>query len=150
MHNMVTTSNRISCISMHWATTTNQPNQTGKKKFSMAPLNNMHKGHCWWQRLARPLSCLSRQISHLTRLPRLIRPSNTTDGTAKTLIKLIEVITRNHGHFAPVSQWIWTLRGFGPPLPPPSLYPLAGMDPLRRFGFPLPNFPFEHRLYRIW
>ena len=31
MHNMVTTSNRISCISMHWATTTNQPNQTGKK-----------------------------------------------------------------------------------------------------------------------
>ena len=32
MHNMVTTSNRISCISMHWATTTNQPNQTGKKK----------------------------------------------------------------------------------------------------------------------
>ena len=50
MHNMVTTSNRISCISMHWATTTNQPNQTGKKKkktlFTMAPLNNMHKGHC--------------------------------------------------------------------------------------------------------
>ena len=32
MHNMVTTSNSISCISMHWATTTNQPNQTGKKK----------------------------------------------------------------------------------------------------------------------
>ena len=32
MHNMVTTSNRISCISMHWATTTNQPNQTEKKK----------------------------------------------------------------------------------------------------------------------
>ena len=31
MHNMVTTSNRISCISMHWMTTTNQPNQTGKK-----------------------------------------------------------------------------------------------------------------------
>ena len=106
MHIVVTKSNRY---------TTNQPNQTGKKKFSMAPLNNMHKGHCWWQRLARPLSCLSRQISHLTRLPRLIRPSNTTDGTAKTLLKLIEVITRNHGHFAPVSQWIWTLRGFGPP-----------------------------------
>ena len=32
MHNMVTKSNRISCISMHWATTTNQPRQTEKKK----------------------------------------------------------------------------------------------------------------------
>ena len=32
MHNMVTKSNRISCISMHWATTTNQPSQTEKKK----------------------------------------------------------------------------------------------------------------------
>ena len=50
MHNVVTKSNRVSCISMHWATTTNQPNQTGEKKkktlFAMAPLNNMHKGHC--------------------------------------------------------------------------------------------------------
>ena len=111
------------------------PTRLGKKKktlFTMAPLNNMHKGHCWWQQLARPLSCLSRQISHLTRLPRLIRPSNTTDGTAKTLMKLIEVVTRNHGHFAPVSQWIWTLRGFGPP---PPVYirwrvwtPYAGLD----------------------
>ena len=123
---------------MHWATTTNQPNQTGKKKFSMAPLNNMHKGHCWWQRLARPLSCLSRQISHLTRLPRLIRPSNTTDGTAKTLLKLIEVITRNHGHFAPVSQWIWTLRGFGPP--PVHIRwriwtPFAGLDSPTKLSF---------------
>ena len=134
MHNMVTTSNRISCISMHWATTTNQPNQTGKKKFSMAPLNNMHKGHCWWQRLARPLSCLSRQISHLTRVPRLIRPSNTTDGTAKTLLKLIEVITRNHGHFAPVSQWIWTLRGFGPP--PPQSISAGGYGPPTQVWIP--------------
>ena len=52
------------------------PTRLGKKKktlFAMAPLNNMHKGHCWWQQLVRPLSCLSRQISHLTRLPRLIR-----------------------------------------------------------------------------
>ena len=39
MYNMVTKSNRISCISMHWATTTNQPSQTEKKKktsFTMA------------------------------------------------------------------------------------------------------------------
>ena len=40
MHNMVTKSNRISCISMHWATTTNQPSQKKKKKkktsFTMA------------------------------------------------------------------------------------------------------------------
>ena len=34
-------------MSMHWATTTNQLNQTEKKKpFTMAPLNHMHKGHC--------------------------------------------------------------------------------------------------------
>ena len=32
MHNMVTTSNKISCMSTHWATTTSQPNQTEKKK----------------------------------------------------------------------------------------------------------------------
>ena len=36
-------------MSMHWATTTNQPNQTEKKeeekkRYTMAPLNNMHKG----------------------------------------------------------------------------------------------------------
>ena len=48
MHNMVTTSNKISCMSTHWATTTSQPNQTEKKKkvFTMAPLNHMHEGHC--------------------------------------------------------------------------------------------------------
>ena len=47
MHNMVATSNRISCMSMHWATTKNQPNQTEKKKpYTMAPLNHMHKGRC--------------------------------------------------------------------------------------------------------
>ena len=33
-------------MSMHWATTTNQLNQTEKKTFTMAPLNHMHKGHC--------------------------------------------------------------------------------------------------------
>ena len=45
-HNMVTTFNRISCMSIHWATTTSQPNQTEKKTlFTMAPLNYMHKGH---------------------------------------------------------------------------------------------------------
>ena len=31
-HNMVTTSNRISCMSIHWVITTSQPNQTEKKK----------------------------------------------------------------------------------------------------------------------
>ena len=41
--------------------------------------------------------------------------SNTTDGTAKTLLKPVELITRNHGHFAQMPQWIWTLRGFGSP-----------------------------------
>ena len=47
MHNMVTTSNRISCMSMHWATTTNQPNQTERKtRCMMVPLNHMHRGHC--------------------------------------------------------------------------------------------------------
>ena len=47
MHNMVTTSNRISCMSMHWATTTNQPNQTEKKtRYMMVPLNHMQRGHC--------------------------------------------------------------------------------------------------------
>ena len=48
MHNMVTTSNRISCMSMHWATTTNQPSQTEKKKTRcmMVPLNHMQRGHC--------------------------------------------------------------------------------------------------------
>ena len=46
-HNMVATSNRISCMSIHWAITTSQPNQTEKKKtlFTMAPPNYMHKGH---------------------------------------------------------------------------------------------------------
>ena len=36
-------------MSMYWATTTNQPNQTEKKKkkpYTMAPLNHMHKGGC--------------------------------------------------------------------------------------------------------
>ena len=47
IQNMVTTSNRISCISMHWATTTNQPNQTEKRtRYMIVPLNHMHRGHC--------------------------------------------------------------------------------------------------------
>ena len=50
--------------------------------------------------------------------------SDTFDGTAKTLLKLLELITRNHGHFAPVSQQIWIPRGFGLPRP----YSLADMD----------------------
>ena len=43
----------------------------------------------------------------------------------------------------PVSQRIWTPRGFGPPgrnpladLGPPGPYPLADLDPLRGFGPP--------------
>ena len=47
MHNMVTTSNRISCMSMHWATTTNQPNQTEKKKTIHDGSSQSHaKGRC--------------------------------------------------------------------------------------------------------
>ena len=48
----------------------------------------------------------------------------------------------------PVSQRIWTPRGFGPPGPnpladldPPGPYPLADLDPLRGFGPPT-NIPF--------
>ena len=74
-----------------------------------------------------------------TNKTKLAASSNTTDGTAKTLLKLIEVITRNHGHFAPVSQWIWTLRGFGPP-PPPVHIRWRIWTPLRRFGLPYQTF----------
>ena len=117
------------------------PTRLGKKKtlFTMAPLNNMHKGHCWWQQLVRPLSCLSRQIGHLTRLPRLIRPNWPPHPTWLTeLLKLTEVITRNHGHFALVSQWICSLRGFGPP--PQSTSADGYGPPLRRFGLPYQTF----------
>ena len=77
-----------------------------------------------------------------TNKTKLAASSNTTDGTAKTLLKLIEVITRNHGHFAPVSQWMWT--------PPPQSISAGGYGPPSQVWTPLPNFPFEHRLYRIW
>ena len=44
MHNMVTKSNRISCMSMHKST---QLDWKKKKKtlFTTTPLNHVHKGH---------------------------------------------------------------------------------------------------------
>ena len=142
MHNMVTTSNKISCMSTHWATTTSQPNQTEKKKkvFTMAPLNHMHEGHCSYFTILKMAAVSSTiilptppnqpfdQITS-TNTTKLAASSNTTDGTAKTLLKPVELILpRCHSGF-------WTLRGFGPP---------------SQIWTPLPNFPFEHRLYRIW
>ena len=51
----------------------------------------------------------------------------------------------------PVSQRIWTPRGFGPPGPnpladldPPGPYPLADLDPLRGFGPPHKTFLFSN------
>ena len=129
MHNMVTTSNKISCMSTHWATTASQPNQTEKKKkkvFTMAPLNHMHEGHCSYFTILKMAAVSSTiilppppnqpfdQITS-TSTTKLAASSNTTDGTAKTLLKPVELITRNHGHFAQMPQWIWTLRGFGSP-----------------------------------
>ena len=133
----------------------------------MAPLNHMHKGHCSYFTILKMAAGSSTIIlplppnypfdqitsTNTTKLAASVNAvdrtvsSDTFDGTAKTLLKLVELITRNHGHFAPVSQQIWN-----PPRiwTPPSIYTLADMDPPRRFGPPLPNFPFEHRLYRIW
>ena len=90
MHNMVTTSNRISCMSMHWATTTNQPNQTERKNTmhdgtsqshaqeSLFPIHHSKGGSSQLDHhnhRPQPLFCLSRPIGHLTRLPRLTRPN---------------------------------------------------------------------------
>ena len=90
MHNMVTTSNRISCMSMHWATTTNQPNQTEKKNTIHDGTSQSHaKGSLFLLHHSKggssqldhhnhrpqPLFCLSRLIGHLTRQPRLTRPN---------------------------------------------------------------------------
>ena len=132
----------------------------------MAPLNHMHKGHCSYftilkvaagsQTIILPLSPNqpSDQITstNTTELAASVNAvdrtvsSETFDGTAKTLLKLVELITRKHGHFAPVSQQIWTPRGFGLPVHIRQQIWI----PRRRFGPPLPNFPLEHRLYRIW
>ena len=62
MHNMVTSSNKISCMSTHWATTTSQPNQTEKKKYSLAPLNHMHEGHCSYFTILRKAAISSTVI----------------------------------------------------------------------------------------
>ena len=57
----------------------------------------------------------------------------------------------------PVSQRIWTPRGFGPPGPylladldTPGPNPLAVMDPPLQIWTPIPNFSFKHPLYHIW
>ena len=41
-HNMVATSNRISCMSIHWAITTSQPNQTEKKNIIHDGSSQLH------------------------------------------------------------------------------------------------------------
>ena len=58
--------------------------------------------------------------------------------------------------FIPVSQRIWTPRGFGPPGPnpladldPPGPYLLADLDPLRGFGPPPTKHPF-FPVYSNW
>ena len=60
-------------------------------------------------------------------------------------------IQREAFSFFPVSQRIWTPRGFGPPGPnpladldPPGPYPLADLDPLRGFGPPHKTFLFSN------
>ena len=133
----------------------------------MAPLNHMHKGHCSYFTILKMAAGSSTIIlplppnqpfdqitsTNTTELAASVNAvdrtvsSDTFDGTAKTLLKLVELITRNHGHFAPVSQQIWN-----PPriwTPRPYIRQQIWI-PLRRFGPPLSNFPFEHRLYRIW
>ena len=111
-HSMVTTSNRISCMSIHWATTTSQPNQTEKKTlFTMAPLNYMHNGHRSYFTILRKaavsstiiLPLPSNQSDQITStnttefaasantVNRTVS-SSTTDGTAKTLLQLLEQI----------------------------------------------------------
>ena len=145
---MVTTSNRISGMSVHWATTTNQSNRMKKKTlFTMAPLNHMHKGHCSYLTILKMAAANSIVILPLppnkpfdqitsTNTTELAASVNTvdrtvssdrTDGTAKTLLKLVELITRNHGHFASVSQQIWTPRG--------GRSPFAALDPSTKLSF---------------
>ena len=148
MHNVATKSNRISCISMHWATTTNQPNQTGKKKKTKKHYSR------WLLSITCTRVTVMTAVSSTIILPlppnqpfdqitstnktKLAASSNTTDGTAKTLLKLTEVITKNHGHFAPVSQCIWTPHGFGPPLPVHIRWRIWTL--LRRFELPYQTF----------
>ena len=112
-HSMVTTSNRISCMSIHWATTTSQPNQTEKKTlFTMAPLNYMHNGHRSYFTILRKAAVSSTIILPLpsnqsfdqitsTNTTEFAASANTvnrtvssstTDGTAKTLLLLLEQI----------------------------------------------------------
>ena len=139
-----------------------QINPTGWKKtlFTMAPLNHMHKGHCSYLTILKMAAANSIVIlplppnkpfdqitsTNTTELAASVNTvdrtvsSNTTDGTAKTLLKLEELMIRNHGHFALVSQRIWTH---------PSIS-VSRRGPRSQILTPLPNFPFERRLYRIW
>ena len=124
----------------------------------MAPLNHMHKGHCSHFTILKVAAVSSTIIlplppnqpfdqitsTNTTELAASVNTvdrtvsSDTSDGTAKTLLKLVELITRNHGHFVPVSQQIWTPRGFGLSRP----YPLADMDPPSQIWTPSTKLSF--------
>ena len=126
----------------------------------MAPLNHMHKGHCSHFTILKVAAVSSTIIlplppnqpfdqitsTNTTELAASVNTvdrtvsSDTTDGTAKTLLKLVELITRNHGHFAPVSQQIWN-----PPRiwTPPSIYTLADMDPPWQIWTPSTKLSFR-------
>ena len=104
----------------------------------MAPLNHMHEGHCSYFTILKMAAVSSTiilpsppnspfdQITS-TNTTKLAAPSNTTDGTAKTLLKPVELITRNQGHFAQMPQWI---------LDPSRIWtPFADLDSPTKFSF---------------
>ena len=92
-----------------------QPDEK-KTLFTMAPLNHMMAAANSIVILPLPPNKPFDQITstNTTELAASVNTvdrtvsSNTTDGTAKTLLKLEELMIRNHGHFALVSQRIWT------------------------------------------
>ena len=117
----------------------------------MAPLNHMHKGHCSHFTILKVAAVSSTIIlplppnqpfdqitsTNTTELAASVNTvdrtlsSDTTDGTAKTLLKLVELITRNRGHSAPLSQRI---------LDPPGPYPVADVDPPSQTWIPYQTF----------
>ena len=117
----------------------------------MASLNHMHKGHCSHFTILKVAAVSSTIIlplppnqpfdqitsTNTTELAASVNTvdrtlsSDTTDGTAKTLLKLVELITRNRGHSAPLSQRI---------LDPPGPYPVADVDPPSQTWTPYQTF----------
>ena len=117
----------------------------------MAPLNHMHKSHCSHFTILKVAAVSSTIIlplppnqpfdqitsTNTTELAASVNTvdrtlsSDTTDGTAKTLLKLVELITRNRGHSAPLSQRI---------LDPPGPYPVADVDPPSQTWIPYQTF----------